>query len=71
MEDNNQIKFALYLEDWDFETGNKKVLKKDGIEVTTTEYTKDYFDLRRRKIMIPMAEKRFTPIVENTNLHVV
>ncbi|CAI2388203.1 hypothetical protein [Alteromonas macleodii] len=41
MEDNNQIKFALYLEDWDFETGNKKVLKKDGIEVTTTEYTKD------------------------------
>lgn len=41
MEDNNQIKFALYLEDWSFENGDKKTLKNDAIEVTPTEYTQD------------------------------
>jgi hypothetical protein len=38
MEDNNLIKFAYYLEDWDFETGKKKVLKKEAEELATTEY---------------------------------
>jgi hypothetical protein len=39
MEDPNRIKFALHLDNWDYETGNKKYLRKHAIEVTTTEYT--------------------------------
>jgi len=37
MEDN-KIKFAYYLEDWEFDIDNKKVLKKEAGEVATTEY---------------------------------
>ncbi|KAB7691842.1 hypothetical protein [Plesiomonas shigelloides] len=39
MEDTNVIKFALYLEDWSYETGDKKYLKKEAKEVAVTEYT--------------------------------
>lgn len=38
MEDNNIIKFSFFLKDWDFETGDKKFLKKEAEEITTTEY---------------------------------
>lgn len=38
MEDNNLIKFAYYLEDWDFEKGDKKALRKEAEEIATTEY---------------------------------
>lgn len=41
MEDNNQIKFGLYLEGWNFEDGDKKTLKADGLEVATTEYASE------------------------------
>tara|TARA_R110001583_G_scaffold71007_1_gene200374 strand:+ start:4209 stop:5177 length:969 start_codon:yes stop_codon:yes gene_type:complete len=44
MEDNNQIKFALYLNNWDFERSDKKTLKNDAVGVTTTEYTPDMKD---------------------------
>ena len=41
MEDSNLIKFALHLDGWEFESGDKKILKKKANEVTTTEYTQD------------------------------
>ena len=41
MSETNQIKFALYLEDWNYETGDKKLLRKKSKEVTTTEYLKE------------------------------
>ena len=31
MEDNNQIKFALYLDNWDIERDDKKTLKNDAV----------------------------------------
>lgn len=39
MEDSNRIKFALYLENWDYGTGDKKYLRAHAIRVLTTEYT--------------------------------
>jgi len=41
MEDTNVIKFALYLEGWSYEAGDKKHLKKEAKEVAATEYTTD------------------------------
>lgn len=41
MEDSNVIKFALYLDGWNYESDDKKRLKKDAKEVTVTEYTPD------------------------------
>ncbi len=41
MSETNQIKFALYLEDWNYETGDKKLLRKKSKDVTTTEYVKE------------------------------
>ncbi len=39
MEDTNRIKFALYLENWNYRAGDKKYLREHAVEVTPTEYT--------------------------------
>jgi hypothetical protein len=41
LEDSNRIKFALHLENWDYDTGDKKHLRNHAIQVTTMEYALD------------------------------
>lgn len=39
MSTQNSIRSALFLNSWDYETGNKAALRADGTSVVTTEYT--------------------------------
>lgn len=41
VESNNVIKFALYLEGWSYETGDKKTLKDKATDIPVTEYLKE------------------------------
>jgi hypothetical protein len=41
MDNNNQIKFSLYLDGWNYEVGDKKKLRKNSQEVITTDYTSE------------------------------
>lgn len=39
MDETNRIKFALYLEGWNYDGGDKKYLRSNAVEITPTEYT--------------------------------
>lgn len=39
MPNNTDVRFALYLEDWNYETGNKRNLRRTAVRVMPTEYT--------------------------------
>lgn len=38
---NNETRLALYLEEWEYETGNKFQLRREAARITTTEYTQN------------------------------
>lgn len=43
-ETNRRIKFALYLEGWCFENGNKEILLKEAVKVVPSEYINEMQD---------------------------
>lgn len=41
MDETNRIRFSLYLEGWDYESGDKKYLRNNAVETMPTEYTSE------------------------------